>query len=97
MAHTAANSQRYGVADEKIAQMWEFETSDLFTDAERAALRFAAAAASVPNAVDETLAEDLKRHFNDTENRRDHGSYLLLRLVESLESRTCDNPGNTSP
>ena len=67
LAHTAANSQRYGVADEKIAQMWEFETSDLFTDAERAALRFAAASASVPNAVDETLAEDLKRHFTDTE------------------------------
>ena len=67
LAHTAANSQRYGVADEKIAQMWEFETSDLFTDAERAALRFAAASASVPNAVDESLAEDLKRYFNDTE------------------------------
>ena len=67
LAHTAANSQRYGVADEKIAQMWEFETSDLFSDAERAALRFAAASASVPNAVDETLAADLKRHFTDTE------------------------------
>lgn len=67
LAHTAANSERYGVSNEKIARMWEFETSDLFSDAERAALRFAAAAASVPNAVDETLAADLKRHFNDTE------------------------------
>ena len=67
LAHTAANAERYGVSNEKIARMWEFETNDLFTDAERAALRFAAAAATVPNAVDETLSADLKRHFNDTE------------------------------
>ena len=67
LAHTAANAERYGVSNVKIARMWEFETNDLFTDAERAALRFAAAAATVPNAVDETLSADLKRHFNDTE------------------------------
>ena len=67
LAHTAANAERYGVSNEKIARMWEFETNDLFTDAERAALRFAAAAATVPNAVDGTLSADLKRHFNDTE------------------------------
>ena len=51
----------------------------------------------MPNAVDETLAEDLKRHFNDTEIVEIMGVILLLRLVESLESRTCDNAGNTSP
>ena len=67
LAHTAANAERYGVSNVKIARMWEFETNDLFTDAERAALRFAAAAATVPNAADETLSADLKRHFNDTE------------------------------
>ena len=67
LAHTAANAERYGVSNEKIARLWEFETNDLFTDAERAALRFAAAAATVPNAMDGTLSADLKRHFNDTE------------------------------
>ena len=67
LAHTAANSERYGVAYEKIERLWEFETSELFSAAERAALRFAAAAAAVPNAVDDDLAADLKRHFNDTE------------------------------
>ena len=67
LAHTAANAERYGVSNEKIARMWEFETNDLFTDAERAALRFAAAAATVPNAADGTLSADLKRYFNDTE------------------------------
>jgi uncharacterized peroxidase-related enzyme len=67
LAHTAANSQRYGVADEKIAKMWEFESSALFSERERIALRFAAAAASVPNAVDERIAADLRRDFTDTE------------------------------
>ncbi len=66
LAHTAANSERYGVSEEKIAKMWEFESSPLFSDAERAALRFAAAAATVPNGVDEQIAADLKQHFNDT-------------------------------
>ena len=67
LAHTAAASQEYGVADEKIEKMWEFETSDLFSEAERAALRFAATAASVPNSVDDAIVADLKRHFSDTE------------------------------
>ena len=67
LAHTAANSERYGVTDEKIEKMWEFETSSLFSDAERAALRFAAAAATVPNGVDEEMAAVLKQHFSDTE------------------------------
>lgn len=67
LAHTAANAERYGVANEKIAAMWEFESSDLFSEAERVALRFAAAAAAVPNAVDPELAADLHKHFTDTE------------------------------
>jgi uncharacterized peroxidase-related enzyme len=67
LAHTATNSERYGVSDEKIELMWEFESSDLFNDAERAALRFAAAAVTVPNGVDEEIAADLKKHFSDTE------------------------------
>ncbi len=67
LAHTAANSARYGVANQKIESMWEFETSALFSDPERVAIRFAAAAASVPNAIDDALTADLKAHFNDTE------------------------------
>jgi AhpD family alkylhydroperoxidase len=30
LAHTAANSERYGVTHAKIAAMWDFESSPLF-------------------------------------------------------------------
>jgi uncharacterized peroxidase-related enzyme len=65
IAHTASNSSRAGVDDQKIAAMWEFETSDLFSEAERAALSFAQAAAQVPNATTDADFAALRKHFTD--------------------------------
>jgi len=65
VAHTGSNSSRAGVDDKKIAAMWEFKTSDLFTDAERAALSFAQSAAHVPNATTEADFVELRKHFTD--------------------------------
>ncbi len=65
VAHTASNSARSGVEDKKVAAMWEFETSDLFTEAERAVLRFAQAAAQVPNMTDEKDFAELRKHFTE--------------------------------
>lgn len=66
-AHTAHVATRRGADEEKIAALWEFETSPLFSDAERAALRVAQGAGCVPNGVtDEDMAE-LRRHFDDEE------------------------------
>lgn len=64
-AHLALGSKRFGAADEKLEAVWEFKTSPLFSDAERAALNFALAAASVPNAVDEEICRELKNHYSD--------------------------------
>ena len=64
-AHLALGSKRFGAADEKLEKIWEFRTSPLFTEAERAALEFALAAASVPNAVTEEISRELKKHFDD--------------------------------
>jgi len=65
MAHTAHTAGRVGVPDAKEEALWEYETSPLFTAAERAALRVAQGAAQAPNAVtDEDFAE-LKRHYSD--------------------------------
>jgi len=47
----AQTAHKNGVAVEKLQKIWEFESSDLFLDKERAALRFALAAGSVPNQV----------------------------------------------
>ena len=49
-AHTGFQATRSGgVEEEKIEAAFEYETNPLFTDAERAALRVAQAAAAVPN------------------------------------------------
>ncbi len=65
--HMANLSSVYGVPDEKIAAIWNFEDSDLFTDAEKAALRLAFHAGSVPNTAEAEHFEDLRRHFSDDE------------------------------
>ena len=63
IAHTGGGTARGGTEEAKVAAIWEFETSDLFTEAERSALRFAQAA--VPNmATDEDFA-DLRKHYTE--------------------------------
>lgn len=64
-AHMANLSSIYRAADAKIAAVWEFEDSALFTPAERAALRFALRAARVPNEVEAADFAALREHFDD--------------------------------
>lgn len=65
-AHTAHNAANLaGVAPEKFAAIWEFESSPLYEEAERAVLRFAAAAGSVPNQVEEAHYDALREYFDD--------------------------------
>ncbi len=64
-AHTSHSAERSGVSVEKIQAAFEFETSDLFTDRERAALRVALHAGMVPNAVEPEHMATLHEHFSD--------------------------------
>ena len=64
-SHMANLSSIYGVSDAKIEQLWEFETSGLFTDAERAAMRVAWKAGQLPNTCDEEDFKDLKAHWDE--------------------------------
>jgi uncharacterized peroxidase-related enzyme len=66
-AHTVLAARRFGATDERLAQLWLFRESGVFTEAEKAAFEFAIAAASVPNAVDETIAARLRDHWSDDE------------------------------
>ncbi len=66
-AHSLIAAKIHGIADEKVAAVWEYKTSDLYTDAERVALDYALAAGSVPNAVDEALMVRMKKYWNDNE------------------------------
>jgi uncharacterized peroxidase-related enzyme len=67
MAHTALGAGRNGIDDEKLAAIWDYQTNPLFSDAERAALDFAAAAASVPNAVTAEVGNRLRAHWSEDE------------------------------
>lgn len=66
-AHTAHVGERRGADQEKLAALWEFESSPLFSDAERAALRVAHGAGCVPNAVTDQDMDELRHHFSDEE------------------------------
>ncbi|MGD1935754.1 MAG: carboxymuconolactone decarboxylase family protein [Candidatus Phaeomarinobacter sp.] len=60
--HQAANA---GIGADKLEAIWSYETSDLFSESERAALRVAQAAGQVPNAVTGDDMATLRQHFSD--------------------------------
>jgi len=66
-AHTIRAADRYGAEAEKLNNIWEFRTHSAFTEAEKAALEFAYVSSIIPNSVDDNIAENLKRHWNDGE------------------------------
>jgi uncharacterized peroxidase-related enzyme len=65
MAHTAEGAHHLGVDDRKLAAVWNYQTSPLFTPAERAALDVAVAAGTVPNAVTDEMFGELRKHWSD--------------------------------
>ena len=64
-AHMTNLASIYRASDEKIRAVWDFETSQLFSPAERAALRLGYAAALVPNEATAAHFDELKRHFDE--------------------------------
>jgi uncharacterized peroxidase-related enzyme len=64
-AHMANLSSIYKASDRKIAAVWEYETSPLFGDAERAALALAHKAALIPNEASSEDFDELAKHFDD--------------------------------
>jgi len=65
MAHTAGGALRFGVEDKKLAALWEYRSSALYSEAERVALDFALAAGSVPNDVDEEMFAGMRKHWSE--------------------------------
>lgn len=66
-AHMANLSKIYDASAEKIARVWEFETADCFTDAERAALRLAYKGALAPAQATEEDFAAAYEHFSEEE------------------------------
>lgn len=66
-AHTAHGAEHRGADAAKLEALWTFETSDLFSAAEKAALSLALAAGSVPNQSTDDHFAALKAHFSEDE------------------------------
>lgn len=66
-AHTAHSAHRQGATEEKIAAVVDFESSPLFSERERAALRLGWHGALQPNAVVEADLVAARRHFTERE------------------------------
>jgi len=66
-AHTILAAKRYGGTDERLENIWNFRDSKLYTAAEKAAFEFALAASSVPNAVDDNIAQALHSYWDEGE------------------------------
>lgn len=66
-AHTIRAADRYGADAEKMANIWEYKTHEVFSDAERVVFDFAIAASTVPNSVTPEHHEALRKHWDDGE------------------------------
>ena len=64
-AHSLVAAKIHDVSQEKLDAIWDYQTSPLYTDAERVALDFAMAAGSVPNAVDAELFARMQQHWSE--------------------------------
>ena len=64
-SHMANLSSIYKASDAKIAAVWEFETSELFSDAERAALRLGLHSGYLPNEATQEDFDELGKYFDE--------------------------------
>jgi len=64
-AHTIRAAERYGASNEQLQNVWEYKTHPSFNEAERAALDFAFASSTIPNAVDDAIASNLRKFWSE--------------------------------
>jgi len=66
-AHTILAAERYGGTEERLANIWSFRDSELYSAGEKAAFEFALAASSVPNAVNNQISTELNKYWDEGE------------------------------
>ena len=65
MAHTASGALHFGIDDRKLAAVWDYQVSPLYSAAERAALDLAVAAGAVPNAATDQMFLELRKNWTE--------------------------------
>jgi len=63
-SHGAYSLDKMNVPTERVKALWEYETSDLFTDAERAALDLMRDASRTPNSAGPEHFEELRKYYS---------------------------------
>ena len=66
-AHSLIAANIHGISQQKLDAIWEYQSSDLYSDAERVALDYALAAGSVPNGVTSELMDRMKEHWSENQ------------------------------
>lgn len=64
-AHSLVAAEIKGISKDKVTAVWEYQSSPLYSDAERVALDFALAAGAVPNTVDAELFARMREHWDE--------------------------------
>ena len=95
-AHSLVAAKIHGISDEKLEAIWDYQTSNLYTEAERVALDYALAAGSVPNAVDQPLMDRMAQHWSDDQIVEILGAICLYgflnRWNDSMDTELEDVP-----
>lgn len=65
VAHQVSGALHLDVSEQKLAAIWNYETSPLYSPKERVALEYARAAGAVPNEVTDELFDRLKLHWSE--------------------------------
>ena len=80
-----SRAERFGCTKKRLEEVWNYANSSAFSSAEKAALDFAFAAASVPNKVSEKEVSQLKNYWNDYDIVEIMGVIALFGFSQSLE------------
>jgi alkylhydroperoxidase family enzyme len=95
-AHSLIAAEIHGIEQDKLDAIWVYQTSPLYSDAERTALDFALAAGSVPNAVDADLMTRMKQHWSEEQIVQILGAVCLYgflnRWNDSMATDLEDTP-----
>lgn len=86
VAHNAHGVIYDGIDPAKGEAVWDFATSPLYSDAERAALTFARAVGQTPTALTDAEYEGLRQHFDDREIMELAGVACLFAFLNRWNS-----------
>ena len=95
-AHSLVAAKIHGIEQEKLDAIWDYQTSPLYSEAERVALDYALAAGAVPNAVDAPLMDRMKAHWSEQQIVQLLGAVCLYgflnRWNDSMATDLEDSP-----